>query len=275
MEVAEARGSLGELAYGRGRHAEALEHLGAAIAVLDAKTEADPETVSGLVATRADAFAALGRVDEGLALLRARLATEERERPDAAGTAQLVAEIGTLLDEKGEHAEAQRWHERAIAIEERAGRRSQVLSQALHNLAAARYEDGRYHEAEALLRRALENQERSLGPDNISVVSTRGHLGVLLERKGDVAAAEAAYREALAKFRAGRGPRHPVTIEFTGLLGRLLARSGRTREALPLLREAHAAHQQDPEAYAEEERAGVAQALRGSEGRSVTVAPQD
>jgi serine/threonine-protein kinase len=261
LEVAEARGSLGELAYGQGRHEQALEQLRAAVSGLASHPSADPETVNGLIATQADALSALGRIDEGLALLHARLATEEAQRPHSAGTAQLVEEIGTLLAEKGDREAAQGWHERAIAIEEGAGRQSHVLGQALHNLAATHYEHKRFDDAERLLRRALEVQVSLLGDENIAVAGTRGHLGVLIEHKGDLDGAEAAYRAALAKFRQARRPGHPFTIEFAGLLGKLLARRGQTAEALPLLREAHAAHRLAPDTYEPEEISSVARSL--------------
>lgn len=152
--------------------------------------------------------------------------------------AQIYAEIGVVLVESGRPAEAESWYARAIEIEDSAGRRSSTLAQALHNLAAVHAAGARFDTAETLLRRALAVQESRLGPDDLTVFGTRGHLGTLLEQRGDLTGAEALYRAALEKYRARLGSAHPLTIEFIILLGKLLLRSDRPAAAEPLLREA-------------------------------------
>lgn len=262
IEAAEAQGSLGELAYGERRVADAIRLLRSALTTLSRHpTDAAPDQVSFFTATLADALSLKQLHGEAIELLEQRIAVEQARRPGTEALAQLYAELGIILRESGNGPAAETSYARAIEIEERAGRQSFALSQSLHNLAAVRYDQGRFGEAEKLLRRALALVERRFGPDHVLAAGTRGHLGLLIERQGDLERAEAAYRGALDAFRSRHAKGGPFTTEFAGLLGKLLLKRGRVAEALPLLREAHDAHRAAPDVAEAAERHTVAVAL--------------
>ena len=67
--------------------------------------------------------------------------------------------------------------------------------------------------------RALEIQERRLGPDHVLVGRTLGNLGVVLTRAGEVEAAEDVLERVLALYEEALGPEHPGTATVLNNLG--------------------------------------------------------
>ncbi len=260
-EVAEVDAALGETAFAQRRVDDTLAHLQAALAIFERPPERDPRRVTDLVATFADALSAAGRGEEALALLHRRVRLLSTSADAEPQLAQVYAEIAVVLTESRQPALAESWYERAIEMEDHAGRRSNTLAQALHNLAALHAASARFESAERLLGRALVIQEERLGVDHLIVVGTRGHLGTLLEQRGKTAEAEALYRATLEKYRARLGSAHPLTVEFIVLLGKLLLRTSRPAAAEPLLREADAFLRHHPPDNAPDFRQEVAQAL--------------
>jgi Flp pilus assembly protein TadD len=79
-------------------------------------------------------------------------------------------------------------------------------------------EDGRYGEAEPLLRRVVQIREDKLGPEHPETASALGGLGMALQRGGDLDGAENEYRRALRIYEKAFGPAHRGTLLFRGLL---------------------------------------------------------
>ena len=94
----------------------------------------------------------------------------------------------------------------------------------------------RFDEAEPLLRRALEINEATLGPDHPDTGDSAGNLGSLLKDKGDLDAAEPLMRRALEIDEAALGPDHTSTGISAGNLGSLLEAKGDLDAAEPLMR---------------------------------------
>ncbi|HEY7412835.1 MAG TPA: serine/threonine-protein kinase [Vicinamibacteria bacterium] len=77
---------------------------------------------------------------------------------------------------------------------------------------------GRYDEADALLRSALEQQRSLLGDESLEAAETRVALGELLRAKGELAEADDQLRRALAVRERLLGPDHPdVAAALNGL----------------------------------------------------------
>ncbi len=97
---------------------------------------------------------------------------------------------------------------------------------------------GRRPEAEALLRRALEQDDdcrRIFGPDNLWTALARYDLGLVLLDSGDLAAADAELGAALDLVERQRGTTHPYAVQIMQALAELRVLQGRTDAALDLV----------------------------------------
>jgi tetratricopeptide (TPR) repeat protein len=101
-------------------------------------------------------------------LFRRALAVMEKALgPDHPDTATALNNLAELLEDKGDHAGAERLLRRALAIREKAlGPDHTDTAMSLGNLAALLKSKGDYAGAEPLFRRALAIREKELGPDH-------------------------------------------------------------------------------------------------------------
>ena len=104
------------------------------------------------------------------------------------------------------------------------------------------YELGAYDSAERALRPAVELARALYGSEHEQVAVSLGHLGVLLNAKGDCAAAEPLLREALELRRKLLGNEHPDVAVSLSNLALVLKTRGDCATAEPLYREALALH---------------------------------
>ena len=108
----------------------------------------------------------------------------------------------------------------------------------LSTLALELQGQGKYDEAEPLLREVLEVSRETLGDRHPDTLTTISNLGLLLqEAKGELTAAEPLLREALEVRRETLGNRHPHTLLSITNLGRLVYAKGDLAAAELLLRE--------------------------------------
>ena len=77
-------------------------------------------------------------------------------------------------------------------------------------------------EAERLFTKALQACQVQLGPFKPLTLATAGHLGTLLQLRGDASGAESLYRQVLEGQRAKRGPEHPATVKAAQQLAALI-----------------------------------------------------
>ena len=108
----------------------------------------------------------------------------------------------------------------------------------LYTLAEELRVQGKYEEAELLVREVLEVLRATLGNRHPDTLGSINNLGLLLKDKGDLAAAEPLLREALEVQRETLGDRHPSTLGSINNLGLLLKDKDGLAAAEPLLREA-------------------------------------
>ena len=74
--------------------------------------------------------------------------------------------------------------------------------------------------------RALAIDERTFGPDHLTVARTVNNLGLVLKAQGDLVAARAAYERALASAERTFGPDHPNVAKTISNLGLVLHAQG-------------------------------------------------
>ncbi|KAI7970683.1 hypothetical protein EIK77_003083 [Talaromyces pinophilus] len=97
---------------------------------------------------------------------------------------------------------------------------------------------GKYEEAEAMHRRALEGRENVLGAEHPDTLTSVNNLGSVLERQGKYEEAEAMHRRALAGRENVLGAEHPDTLTSVGNLGLVLESQGKYKEAEAMHRRA-------------------------------------
>ncbi|MBO0756798.1 MAG: CHAT domain-containing protein, partial [Bradyrhizobiaceae bacterium] len=104
----------------------------------------------------------------------------------------------------------------------------------LNNLALLYQAQGRYAEAEPIMKRVLAIDEKALGPDHPDVSRDLGNLAALYQAQGRYAEAEPIMKRALAIDEKALGPDHPDVGRYLNTLAALYLNQGRYAEAEPL-----------------------------------------
>jgi tetratricopeptide (TPR) repeat protein len=107
-----------------------------------------------------------------------------------------------------------------------------------NNLGLLLEDEGRFSEAEPLLRKSLALRRQLLGEDHPQTLTAINNLGTLLQAAGQLVEAEALYREALGRLRRVQGEEHRETLGAINNLGVLLLVADKPEEAEPFVREA-------------------------------------
>lgn len=163
----------------------------------------------------------------------------ERVAMDLAGDpglrAEMQAVLGRLYQRLGLFDEARAHFTDALAARRDTHAAPHLVAESLRDLAAVRFEDGAYENAEALIREALA-LTRSAGGDRAgALAATTAELASVLRAKGDYGPAEALYREALAASRQ-LGDAAGIANVLNGL-GLTLDQAGKSAAAIDVLRE--------------------------------------
>jgi CHAT domain-containing protein/Tfp pilus assembly protein PilF len=103
----------------------------------------------------------------------------------------------------------------------------------LNEFARQYLKQGRYKDAEPLLKRALVLREKALGPDHPSVASVLNNLGLLYVKQGRYADAEQLYQRALTIREKSLGLNHPDVAVTLNNLGSLYRNQGHYADAEP------------------------------------------
>jgi tetratricopeptide (TPR) repeat protein len=134
--------------------------------------------------------------------------------------ARLLYHVGHYLFKRGEYAEAQGHYEQALEL--LAGEEEQSLTaHILNNLGVVHIYLARYPQAETNLRRALDIQERLLGPTHPGLAEYLNDLAGVYHNQGKLTEAEPLYQQALAIQEQTPGPEDPVTVRTLGNLALL------------------------------------------------------
>jgi len=127
------------------------------------------------------------------------------------------------------------------------------------NLALALGDLSQYHQAERLVRSALDSRERRLGPDHDDTAWSRTVLARVPLGAGEIEEAERLLRSCLVTETAGPW-RHSAARQ---MLGEVLTRRNRFEEAERTLLELHAEAERDPDTLRAADAGGPAPAPRG------------
>src|SRR5262245_32678032 len=143
----------------------------------------DPVDVAVELHDRAVDARSSGRPAEAEVLCRRSLRLlEKASGPDHPDVANVLLCLGGTFEDRCAYDEAEQHYARAVAILDTAGdepevRRLQI--QALGSWGGVRRTQGRYDEAEPILRRALAAAEQAFGSDDLEVATALNNLGVL------------------------------------------------------------------------------------------------
>lgn len=144
----------------------------------------------------------------------------------------------------GRYARAARLYQDALELAQRYGAEDRWWAATYTSLALAYSRLGKYVEAEALHRRALDIYEKAQHLEQPRMANCLSNLGALCYHQGNYADAEAFYQRALTIQESVLGPVHPeVGIDLNNL-GAICGQQHRYDEAEPLLRRALAIQEQ-------------------------------
>jgi tetratricopeptide (TPR) repeat protein len=128
---------------------------------------------------------------------------------------------------------------RALGIDEKAlGPNHPVVASDLHNLAKLYRDQGRYTDAEPLLKRSIAITQKVLGPDHPAVAESLDNLAGLYGDQGRHADALPLFKRSLAIRVKALGSDHPDVAMSLTYLAASLSSQGRYTDALPLVRAA-------------------------------------
>lgn len=145
--------------------------------------------------------------------------------------------------QQGHYTEAGTHLTAALKEAERFGSEDPRLVGTLHNLGVLYEIQGRYAEAETLLKRVLAIREKTLGANHREVVRTLNSLAEVYNAQARYAEAEPLFRKALATRQKTLGQDNSDTARSLNDLGVLLYRKGKYSEAEPLLTRALAIYE--------------------------------
>ena len=153
--------------------------------------------------------------------------------------AHLLDQVGVLLLQKAQHAEAEPLMRRALAIDEASfGDNHPNVARDLNTLAQLLQATNRLADAEPLMRRALAIDEARFGADHPEVATDLNTLAQLLQATNRLAEAAPLMRRALAIDEASFRDDHPNVRIRLNNLAMLLQAANRLAEAEPLMRRA-------------------------------------
>jgi tetratricopeptide (TPR) repeat protein len=224
-----------------GRVRDALRVLDRA-AVL-AGERADDVRLSGAVAAQlAPLLAAAGRLREAEERYRSALELLRVEYGDNHPTVtHLLGEYAGVLAAAGRRGEAEREYRVVLGVVERLGTGPQAIAPAVNNLATVVHEAGRYEEAEALYRRALDLWTSCGAEVHPDAVAALNNLAALHFDRGEHSVARAERERVVELWERALGPDHPMVAAALANLATQITRD-EPDAALPLLERALAIH---------------------------------
>jgi tetratricopeptide (TPR) repeat protein len=188
-----------------------------------------------------------GRMDEAEELTRRALAlfeqAEGRDHPDVAA---VLGDLGAMLEDQCRYMAAEACYVRAAAITESMEVASKIDEddadierlrwQSLTNLGRIYRVQGRYTQAEPIMRRALNFAERVFGAESLEVSGALNNLGMFGKFAGRFDEASDCYRRALAILEKHYGEDCPEAASIYHNLGGLEHARGRYAEGTPYAR---------------------------------------
>jgi serine/threonine protein kinase len=188
LALGEALHSLGRARYYEARYDDALAAYREALGLrLLGHGDGDHADVAMTLQHLAAVERRLGRLDEAMALIDRSVAMWTRLDPDSRERYQAVNNRGTILEQAGRAADAERDFLEALAVLERTrGTEDPLVARTLMNVAGARRRLGRSADAVAPLERAVAIYELRFGADHADTQAARRELGAALAEAGQL-----------------------------------------------------------------------------------------
>ena len=222
----ELHGTIGKAYRGLGQYDQAERHLRRAVELADNPREPRDELLARMQRELGAVLVRRDKIDEGIAMLRASLATErERGTPDSIQVLMAESQLAWALLNAEKLDEARPLFERVIAGLERSESR-----EARENLAIATNNLARLHRAlrendiaEPLYARAQLIYGELYGEEYAAVGTIENNLAVISAARGDSATAERRYRRAVRILEHTLGDQHPTLADTLNNLAGVLA----------------------------------------------------
>ncbi len=155
-----------------------------------------------------------------------------------AKTAAVMHDLGQVRIYQGRFEEAKDWIQQAVNVQQNLKGESLGLASSLNDLAIVYYNQARFPETESLYSRALDLQEKELGPDHPTLAETLNNLAQLYKTLTRYDEAVPLHQRALSIRRQAFGDNHREVAHSLNNLGTLYTLQQRYDEAEPLLRQA-------------------------------------
>ena len=165
------------------------------------------------------------------------------ERPDDPGydakdTLNLRLCLASALRKQHKFEEAEHLSRRALRDHNALFHDIMYAPAALIEVAKTFQAQGRYAEAELLIRQTIERREKAFGPEHPASLTANCNLALLLAKKGQSEAAEKLFRQILERQEVVLGLNSPKTLLVVQFLARVLHDQGLFAEAESLYRRA-------------------------------------
>jgi CHAT domain-containing protein/tetratricopeptide (TPR) repeat protein len=222
--IVESLIQLGKLYVIQARYQEAEPHLKRALKILN-RLEIPEELSKGalLMNELGSLYWEQGKLVEAEEAYAENLRLREKKLQLTRGRDPNIAEplnnLGELCWELGRYTEAEQHFNRALearATDPRYGREHPFLIYSLLGLGQVYTEQGRYFEADSMLRWALRNVEKAYGKEHLHVAWCLETLGNLYRAQGKYKESESSYSEALHIREDLLGAKHPQLAACLG-----------------------------------------------------------
>jgi serine/threonine-protein kinase len=223
-----------------GRYSEAGNVFQEALDTRRDLPEQKSSEIAGLLVFIAENERLLGHLQKAETLLNQALEI----RTDSLFRADVMGKQGRIAGLRGDFARARTTLEQTLALQERLhGKKHLHYAQALNDLASIEFSEGKYDQAETLLREALAIRDGLLKTAPRSLYSPEyatnvNNLGLALFRRGKLDEAEKLFRRAIQLRKQIYLQPHLEQAQSMTNLGLLLDSRGKTAEALPYIRKA-------------------------------------
>lgn len=159
--------------------------------------------------------------------------------------AQLLNQTGLYLWQRAQYAEAERFFQQALSIDEKVrGLEHHDIAIDLNNLATLYEDQGKYAQAERLLQQALAIDQKVLGPDHLDVANSLNNLAWLYYVQGKHILAVPLQKKALTIRERELGSGHPAVAQSLGNLAAIYRGQGKYAQAEELYKRALAINEQ-------------------------------
>ena len=212
LVAASMLGLVAETDFGLGRLPEGLTASTREIQLLRAHDGGSAE-LSAALAVRGKLLIKSGRYREAEDPLREAISLVEHRRGAEKQLGEAFDDLGAVYQDSEREADAEIMYKRALDIYRKDSKSFGVAaSDPVANLGVLRYNEGRYGEAAAYMREAVEIRRQYLPRDHPDMLDANYNYAASLERNHQAGAAEPIFRELLASYQRTLGPDHVDTL---------------------------------------------------------------